>query len=150
MSDLVGRAGRAAQDHVAGDKKHAWRAEAALQAVGLREAAPNEVHQRLILEVFESLELLPVDRGGEGDATPNGSAVYQDRAGPTDAMLAGKVRRREIQFIAYKRADRLPRIDSGAAALAVRSEERRVGKEGVSTCRSRGPPDHKKKKKSNN
>src|SRR3546814_13407417 len=28
-----------------------------------------------------------------------------------------------------------------------RSEERRVGKEGVSTCRSRWRPDHKKKKK---
>src|SRR3546814_20787245 len=72
MTDLVGRAGRAAQDHVAGDKKHAWRAEAALQAVGLREAAPNEFHQRLILEVFEGLDLLPVDRGGDVDATPNG------------------------------------------------------------------------------
>src|SRR3546814_17454784 len=27
-----------------------------------------------------------------------------------------------------------------------RSEERRVGKEGVRTCRPRGPPSHKKKK----
>src|SRR3546814_20398137 len=118
MTDLVGRAGRAAQDHVAGDKKHAWRAEAALQAVGLREAAPNEVHQGLILEVFESLDLLPVDRGGEGDATQKGSAVYQDRAGHTDAMLAGKVRRSAIQFLAYKRADGLPRLAGGADALA--------------------------------
>src|SRR3546814_11780223 len=32
-------------------------------------------------------------------------------------------------------------------ARAVRSEERRVGKEGVSTCRYRWSPDHKKKKK---
>src|SRR3546814_12874623 len=31
--------------------------------------------------------------------------------------------------------------------LGVRSEERRVGKECVSTCRSRGSPDHSKKKK---
>src|SRR3546814_14116048 len=30
----------------------------------------------------------------------------------------------------------------------VRSEEGRVGKEGVSTCRSRWAPDHKKKKES--
>src|SRR3546814_15495758 len=29
----------------------------------------------------------------------------------------------------------------------LRSEERRVGKEWVSTCRSRGSPEHKKKKK---
>src|SRR3546814_1155660 len=33
-----------------------------------------------------------------------------------------KVRRSEIQFIAYKSADRLPRIDSGADALAVDRE----------------------------
>src|SRR3546814_13409232 len=32
---------------------------------------------------------------------------------------------------------------------AARSEERRVGKEGVSTCRSRWSPDHTKKKKDN-
>src|SRR3546814_16043946 len=32
-----------------------------------------------------------------------------------------------------------------AAAKADRSEERRVGKESVSTCRSRGETDHKKK-----
>src|SRR3546814_16134964 len=32
-------------------------------------------------------------------------------------------------------------------ATATRSEERRVGKEGVSTCRSRWSPDQEKKKK---
>src|SRR3546814_12217141 len=37
---------------------------------------------------------------------------------------------------------------SGAeAAFKTRSEESRVGKESVSTCRSRWSPDHKKKKK---
>src|SRR3546814_18606039 len=35
---------------------------------------------------------------------------------------------------------------AGQAAID-RSEERRVGKESVSTCRSRGSPDNKKKKK---
>src|SRR3546814_3682414 len=34
-----------------------------------------------------------------------------------------------------------------AGAKILRSEERRVGKECVSTCRSRGPPYHRKKKK---
>src|SRR3546814_18338079 len=33
---------------------------------------------------------------------------------------------------------------------SVRSEERRVGKECVSTCRSRGTPSHKKKKQTQN
>src|SRR3546814_12981754 len=36
------------------------------------------------------------------------------------------------------------------AKAAIRSEERRVGKEGVSTGRARGSPDHKKKKKKQN
>src|SRR3546814_11920967 len=31
------------------------------------------------------------------------------------------------------------------SALVLRTEERRVGNEGVSTCRSRGSPDHVKK-----
>src|SRR3546814_16424437 len=35
----------------------------------------------------------------------------------------------------------------GPAGNADRSEERRVGKEGVRTCRSRWAPSHKKKKK---
>src|SRR3546814_15284411 len=35
----------------------------------------------------------------------------------------------------------------GVALYDPRSEERRVGKEGVSTCRSRWSPYHKKKKK---
>src|SRR3546814_2485309 len=42
------------------------------------------------------------------------------------------------------------RIEAGTFLCAVgaagRSEERRVGKEWVSTCRSRGSPDHDKKK----
>src|SRR3546814_14324111 len=43
---------------------------------------------------------------------------------------------------------RVPITESRAAELilALRSEERRVGKESVSTCRSRWSPTHKKKK----
>src|SRR3546814_12178434 len=36
---------------------------------------------------------------------------------------------------------------SGIPSAYVRSDERRVGKECVSTCKSRGSPEHKKKKK---
>src|SRR3546814_16592742 len=39
-------------------------------------------------------------------------------------------------------------LDMAAAGEARRSEERRVGKEGVSTCRSRWSPVHSKKKQS--
>src|SRR3546814_14476097 len=63
--------------------------------------------------------------------------------------------------IKAKAVDVLPRLDTGKldyerlrAELAdqpsrrpARSEERRVGKEGVSTCRSRGSPDQYKKTK---
>src|SRR3546814_11139927 len=38
-------------------------------------------------------------------------------------------------------------ITCGTLSSSTRSEERRVGKECVSTCRSRWPPDHSKKKK---
>src|SRR3546814_14741560 len=38
----------------------------------------------------------------------------------------------------------------GAEAMARRSEERREGEEGVSTCRSRWVPDHEKKNKIRN
>src|SRR3546814_14902985 len=37
-------------------------------------------------------------------------------------------------------------VGSGKAACVTRSEERRVGKECVSTCRSRWSPEHSKKK----
>src|SRR3546814_19446967 len=40
----------------------------------------------------------------------------------------------------------LARGEWNLAGLQVRSEERRVGKEGVSTCRSGWGPDHSKKK----
>src|SRR6056297_3762567 len=49
-------------------------------------------------------------------------------------------------------AARLPvhRRQAGPQVIGNRSEERRVGKECVSTCRSRWSPDHYKKKKKNN
>src|SRR3546814_2998523 len=36
----------------------------------------------------------------------------------------------------------VPAVGHGAHQIGARSEERRVGKEGVSTCRSRGVPVH--------
>src|SRR3546814_12875911 len=53
---------------------------------------------------------------------------------------------------ARARCDRaaIERGPSAAFRLHDRSEERRVGKEGVSTCRSRWSPYHKKKKQQKN
>src|SRR3546814_13247409 len=45
------------------------------------------------------------------------------------------------------RPEALTREAVGEAGVAERSEERRVGNECVSTCRSRWPPYHSKKKK---
>src|SRR3546814_11606621 len=48
-----------------------------------------------------------------------------------------------------KLQERLAKLAGGVAVIRVgRSEERRVGKEGVSTCRSRWSPSHSKKKTS--
>src|SRR3546814_15465041 len=47
----------------------------------------------------------------------------------------------ELDRRAARLASRL-RAEGVVAGDVVRSEERRVGKEGVSTCRSRGGPDH--------
>src|SRR3546814_12144738 len=51
------------------------------------------------------------------------------------------------QFIGSVAADRSTRRSTAAQSCRRRSEERRVGKECVSTCRSRWSPDHYKKKK---
>src|SRR3546814_13397984 len=47
-------------------------------------------------------------------------------------------------------ANSAPRLRSGAAQAPRRSEERRVGKECVSKCRSRWSPYHSKKQKTTN
>src|SRR3546814_18573507 len=59
------------------------------------------------------------------------AALPGDIAGPT-------IEQPSVWYFRYRRA---------AHALSVRSEERRVGKECVSTCRSRWAPYHYKKKK---
>src|SRR3546814_14470925 len=94
---------------------------------------------------------------------------YLGVAGHLDAAIAQQLddayvflRRLEnaVQMYADQQTHALPRSDDArhalCAALAVpdwasltatlRSEERRVGKEGGSTCSSRGLPEHKKKK----
>src|SRR3546814_17180592 len=53
-----------------------------------------------------------------------------------------------IGALDFQRSPRVyePRSTAGASLEELRSEERRVGKECVSTCRSRWSPDHYKKK----
>src|SRR3546814_5687782 len=61
-----------------------------------------------------------------------------------DASRIGRVRRgggdRLLKAIAQRIGDRLARACQRCRSEEARSEERRVGKEGVSTCRSRWSP----------
>src|SRR3546814_13763896 len=77
-----------------------------------------------------------VDGGGRGAVLPCGAALSVARA-PADAGRADPAGQPR-QYLGG--ALRLSGGGAGALRLA-RSEERRVGKEGVSTCRSRGSPD---------
>src|SRR3546814_5862452 len=56
--------------------------------------------------------------------------------------LAGSRHLIDVRFLFYSEAVLRVDEDSLALHLEVRSEERRVGKEGVSTCRSRWSPSH--------
>src|SRR3546814_13194627 len=56
------------------------------------------------------------------------------------AFPEGNVAR--VHIIIGRQADRTPRIPSATLEEAIRSEERRVGKECVSTCRSGWSPCH--------
>src|SRR3546814_21050517 len=85
------------------------------------------------------LHLLLPD-GGIGGTAAHGEVVAadHDRAAVEAAATEDEIGRAEIAEFAGG-------IVNGAAGNG-RSEERRVGKECVSTCRSRWAPDHKKKK----
>src|SRR3546814_14008694 len=70
-----------------------------------------------------------------------------------DGLFVRGGRAREIAEVEFRGAERGPRVGAGGFALCPRfevgelvgrSEERRVGNEGVSTCRSRWSPYHYK------
>src|SRR3546814_19874096 len=93
--------------------------------------------------------------------------VYRD---PVEALTGGAIPRAERQAVKFGSGRTVPLAEHAKphigvrpvlealaaryaddppvelAAIDNRSEARRVGKECVSTCRSRGPPYHKKKK----
>src|SRR3546814_16214164 len=73
-----------------------------------------------------------------------GSGGRGDRIGSRDARSHGR-----NQILEGEVSQRRMRIGQQRihARVFIRSEERRVGKEGVSTCRSRWSPYHEKKKK---
>src|SRR3546814_12215043 len=74
--------------------------------------------------------------------------LFADYLASIDAMAAG-----ELDAVTQTLNDTMASVAFGSEQVIVvvndnsRSEERRVGKECVSTCRSRWSPHHKKKKK---
>src|SRR3546814_15632062 len=68
------------------------------------------------------------------------------KPGPANPSPPGKAARVESPG-AHLRNELTSTSDWSRVWIDGRSEERRVGKECVSTCRSRGSPDHEKKKK---
>src|SRR3546814_11065891 len=66
--------------------------------------------------------------------------------GALDAVVAVEADHGEVRRTRQKLKSASPSEDEGLCR-AQRSEERRVGKECVRTCRSRGSRDHKKKKR---
>src|SRR3546814_17123947 len=93
--------------------------------------------RRLILAIAINAPVLP-----DETAAPARPCFTISMAIPIEVVLA-----RRIAWLGRS----LDPIMSGAWTISEcavsRSEERRVGKECVSTCRSRWPPDHYKKKK---
>src|SRR3546814_14761914 len=59
-----------------------------------------------------------------------------------DIVLGGRLRLSHAASCSSGRFRRAALAGSGGISIKLRSEERRVGKECVSTCRSRWSPDH--------
>src|SRR3546814_2775183 len=76
-------------------------------------------------------------------ATP--TAPLLTPASPNAAQLATKADQMQVTLKPSEAAEIKLDMRKGAT-VNYRSEERRVGKESVSTCRSRWSPDHQKKK----
>src|SRR3546814_11658554 len=97
----------------------------------------------LLQIVTGNLELL--QRGLHEDQARLRRAADNAMAGAERAALLTQ------RLLAFARRQPLApeRIDPNRLVRGMRSEERRVGKEGVTTCRSRRSPYHSKKKISN-
>src|SRR3546814_14149835 len=80
------------------------------------------------------------------DTVRNRLAVYQKQTRPLVDYYASWAQAGDSKAPKYRKISGVGAVDDIKArlfpALARRSEERRVGKECVSTCKSRGLPDH--------
>src|SRR3546814_17950245 len=121
------------------------------QFVGTKRQGLDIVHAAIFKDSYavkrsECFDLPPRENIMEYVRLKGESArVYDQMAEEMVARLEnGEITEASIALVL---ALRLSQITGGTTT---RSEERRVGKECVSTCRSRGSPDHKKKKNNSN
>src|SRR3546814_4147960 len=80
-------------------------------------------------------------RARVADEAQAGEPGLTGQVGRRDALLDPAQEQRQHSFLLRQRHARLP-VSRAKVVRQVRSEERRVGKEGVSTCRSRWSPYH--------
>src|SRR3546814_16621487 len=92
------------------------------------------------LQTLSDLESLPVS-SSNGGTQILGSVTRLSR-GMSDAVVTHRDIMSVVDIYATPQGH-----DLGAVAADIRSEERRVGKECVSTCRTRWSPSHSKKKR---
>src|SRR3546814_13896518 len=121
--------------------RNSTRADALVDKLGL----PKHVHSRY----YEDLRSL-----GEFDMIINATSAARSGGLPTlptslvgarTACVGLSYGEVAIPFLAWARAAGAHKVVDGVGMLveqAARSEERRVGKECVSTCKSRWSPDH--------
>src|SRR3546814_16554920 len=86
---------------------------------------------------------------GVRDMLPDADALIREALDDAsrEALRAGDIVHRLRDFVAHGEVGR--NIEDLPALIGERSEERRVGKECVRTCRYRGSPEHIKKKTEN-
>src|SRR3546814_18865629 len=96
---------------------------------------------RAVRKYLEALEANKPKRGRKRNAKS-----IQDRIANIDASLAGSDPLKRVQLI-QERLDLTSELAAFDDAVDLpRTEERRVGKEGASTCRTRGAAYHRKNK----
>src|SRR3546814_12607500 len=100
----------------------------------------GSIRIRALAEIEESTS------GRQGDKIVVTEMPYQSSISATAARIAERVQTRQVEGIAAVNDESA----KGKTRLVIRrSDERRVGKEGVSTCRSRWSPYHQNKTKTN-
>src|SRR3546814_15760688 len=115
----------------------------ATRPIQLRDIIPvAQTGQDTIKYMEETTRTHAAAEKAEGAAFAESTFAFTERTSPvqkvTDSLPVTDEQLEDVAFMSS--------YISGRLTFGIRSEERRVGKEWVSTCRSRWSPDHSKKK----